>query len=65
MTDCGGPVSSPCVQVCTLGAEGLCEGCLRTVEEIAGWAGFDDDERRAVLARLAERRTRRSRAQSG
>lgn len=60
-SDRDAPVSSPCVQVCVLGAEDLCEGCLRTVEEIAGWAGFSEEERRAVHARLAARRIRRAR----
>lgn len=35
---------------------GLCTGCLRTLDEIAGWSGYDDAERRAVLRRLPTRR---------
>ncbi|WP_238210502.1 DUF1289 domain-containing protein [Caballeronia novacaledonica] len=35
---------------------GFCDGCLRTIEEIAAWASCDDDERRAVLARVESRR---------
>jgi hypothetical protein len=27
---------------------GWCEGCLRTIDEIAGWSSFDDDAKRAV-----------------
>ncbi|MCD0420629.1 DUF1289 domain-containing protein [Rubrivivax sp. JA1024] len=37
-------------------ASGWCEGCLRTLDEIAAWSTMADDERRAVLERLAERR---------
>ncbi|WP_231384826.1 DUF1289 domain-containing protein [Rubrivivax gelatinosus] len=37
-------------------ASGWCEGCLRTLDEIAAWSTMADDERRAVLDRLAERR---------
>jgi predicted Fe-S protein YdhL (DUF1289 family) len=37
-------------------ATGLCEGCLRTIDEIAHWGLFDDDEKRAVLTQLATRR---------
>jgi len=50
-------VASPCVSVCRMdGTSGLCEGCLRTIDEIAHWGLFDDDEKRAVLAALPARR---------
>ena len=29
--------ASPCVGICVLGADGLCDGCLRTLDEIAAW----------------------------
>jgi predicted Fe-S protein YdhL (DUF1289 family) len=34
---------------------GLCEGCLRTLAEIAAWSAMRPDEKRAVLAQLAAR----------
>jgi predicted Fe-S protein YdhL (DUF1289 family) len=34
----------------------LCEGCLRTIDEIAHWSTFDDSEKRAVLAQIPARR---------
>ena len=37
-------------------ATGLCEGCLRTIDEIAAWSILDDDDRRAVLDAIARRR---------
>jgi hypothetical protein len=37
---------------------GLCEGCLRTLAEIAAWSGMSADEKRAVLASLAARGAR-------
>ncbi len=43
------PVMSPCVGICHLGADGLCEGCLRTGEEIACWLAIDDAERRRIM----------------
>ncbi len=50
-------VPSPCVSVCTMNARtGLCDGCLRTIDEIAHWGLYDDDEKRAVWTQLAERR---------
>lgn len=50
-------VASPCVSVCRMSAAtGYCEGCLRTLDEIAQWSQLDDDQRRAVLANIALRR---------
>jgi uncharacterized protein len=52
-----GPVRSPCTSVCVLDpARGWCTGCHRTLDEIAGWGSYSEDEKRAVLARLAARR---------
>ena len=51
---------SPCVDLCRMNLHsGLCEGCLRTLDEIAAWSGLGNDERRAVLAQLPARRTPR------
>jgi predicted Fe-S protein YdhL (DUF1289 family) len=33
-----------------------CEGCLRTLDEIAAWSAMSAEEKRAVLARLPARR---------
>lgn len=50
------PVQSPCVRACGIDPDsGLCRGCLRTLDEIAGWALMDDDQRRAVLAAVEHR----------
>jgi predicted Fe-S protein YdhL (DUF1289 family) len=35
---------------------GQCRGCLRTVAEIAEWYEAEPARKRAILARLAERR---------
>jgi predicted Fe-S protein YdhL (DUF1289 family) len=34
---------------------GWCRGCLRTLDEIAGWGSADEATRRAIFARLKER----------
>ena len=42
-------VPSPCISVCRIDpASSLCEGCLRTIEEIAAWSGMDDAAKRSV-----------------
>ena len=47
---------SPCISVCRMdAASGLCEGCLRTLDEIATWATMDDPGRRAVWLKIEER----------
>lgn len=45
-------VESPCVSICRM-KEGLCEGCGRTLDEIAEWSMASDDRRRQILARIA------------
>ena len=51
------PVASPCTSVCRIHeASGWCEGCLRTLDEIAAWSALDDPARRAVCATLVLRR---------
>jgi len=37
-------------------ATGLCDGCLRTIDEIVAWSVLDDDARRAVWNAIAQRR---------
>jgi predicted Fe-S protein YdhL (DUF1289 family) len=50
-------VVSPCINVCRMDPDtGLCEGCLRTLDEIAAWSAMSPDEKRAVLARISARR---------
>ena len=50
-------VKSPCINVCRMHAgTGWCEGCLRTIDEIAAWGALDDRLKREVLALLPERR---------
>jgi hypothetical protein len=35
---------------------GWCEGCLRTIDEIAGWSVMDDDQKRRIWLLLPQRR---------
>ena len=51
-------VASPCVDVCRMdAANGYCEGCQRSLEEIARWSVYSPAEKRAVLAQLPARKT--------
>lgn len=54
-------VLSPCIGVCMLAEDGLCDGCHRTGAEIARWSQMDDDERlRLMEVVLPERESRRT-----
>ena len=49
--------ASPCVGICLINpASRRCRGCLRDIDEIVAWYGASAAERRAILARLSERR---------
>jgi len=51
-------VPSPCTSVCRMDERtGWCEGCARTLAEIAAWSTMDDDEKTAVWNELAVRQT--------
>ncbi|MBZ0132652.1 MAG: DUF1289 domain-containing protein [Rhodocyclaceae bacterium] len=50
---------SPCIDVCRMDpASRLCEGCLRTIDEIAEWAAASEEQQRHILAAIAQRRAR-------
>lgn len=47
---------SPCTGVCRIDpASGWCQGCRRTLTEIADWPMLSVREKDALLLRLAER----------
>lgn len=51
------PMPSPCIKLCRIDPEsGLCSGCLRTLDEIAAWTAFSDQERQAVFDALPSRK---------
>ena len=50
-------VESPCVGVCLIDeATGLCEGCLRTLDEVALWGSSSAQQRREILLNVDRRR---------
>jgi len=51
-------VPSPCMSVCQMDAStGLCQGCLRTLDEIGRWGNADDVFKRVVWTRIEARLT--------
>lgn len=52
---------SPCINVCRMDpASGLCVGCFRTLDEIAGWSRADEATRVAILVAVARRRQQKA-----
>ena len=59
-------IQSPCVKVCVLHPdEGLCVGCYRTLQEIAGWSRMSHDARSALMAELPSRAPRLRKRRGG
>lgn len=51
------PVASPCISLCRIDDDtGWCEGCFRTLEEIAAWGNMDDSGKVRVLDTIEARR---------
>ena len=49
-------VPSPCISVCRVDADsGCCEGCLRTLAEIAAWGQLGNDAKRGVWLIIEQR----------
>lgn len=50
-------VASPCINICRMDeTTGWCEGCLRTLDEIAAWSTLSNDDKRAIRLQLSRRR---------
>jgi len=52
------PIESPCRLVCRLGPDLVCDGCGRTIGEIAGWLELTPEARRSVMERVRDWRLR-------
>ena len=54
---------SPCISRCVIDPKaGWCEGCYRTLDEIASWSAMTLDERWAVLHEVERRRKQETRS---
>jgi predicted Fe-S protein YdhL (DUF1289 family) len=50
-------VASPCISICSINeTTGLCTGCFRTVEEVAGWLYFNEFQKTQILDMLKARK---------
>jgi len=46
---------SPCMKTCKL-ADKICQSCFRHLDDIAGWARYTVDQKRAANALASERK---------
>ncbi len=47
---------SPCVSICALDENDICQGCFRSGDEITEWFMASNEEKRAILERAEIRR---------
>ena len=48
-------IKSPCISVCLLDKNDICEGCYRSAQEITDWMEFDSSKRLDVMDKVRER----------
>jgi len=59
-------IASPCVDICVVHRnEGLCTGCLRTIDEISRWAAMLPRERADIMNSLPSRAPRLKKRRGG
>ncbi|MBK5933961.1 hypothetical protein C8N32_11641 [Rhodovulum imhoffii] len=50
---------TPCIDICKIDRESrLCEGCYRSIDEIAAWSRLSNAERADIMATLPARAVR-------
>ena len=54
--DVKGEIPSPCISICRVNeSTGWCEGCFRTLGEIASWSSADDEGKRGIWKMIEQR----------
>lgn len=52
-----GRLPSPCISHCVMAPQtGLCQGCLRNIDEIVGWASASEARKRTIWLAIIARR---------
>lgn len=60
-----GGIETPCIAICRIDrATGVCIGCKRTIQEVANWLHYTDEQRHSIMAELDARPLRTSRRHS-
>ncbi len=48
-------IKSPCISVCLLNENDICEGCYRSADEITAWSELCNERKQEVMVRVRER----------
>jgi len=51
-----GNVTSPCINICKLDENKICIGCYRSIDEIANWTKYTDEQKLQINDELENRR---------
>ncbi|MCP5053453.1 MAG: DUF1289 domain-containing protein [bacterium] len=49
------PLKSPCILVCQLDENNVCQGCYRTMHEISHWIIMTEEQKNDVLIKIKQR----------
>jgi hypothetical protein len=48
-------IKSPCISICVLNQDDICEGCYRSAQEITDWSVLENPQKKAVMVQVRER----------
>ena len=48
-------IKSPCISVCVLNDEDVCEGCYRSAQEITDWSVLSVEAKKVVMGSVKRR----------
>lgn len=57
MNEVSKEIKSPCISVCVLNADDVCEGCYRTAAEITAWGSLNNEQKKQVIEAVKVRFT--------
>lgn len=52
-------IKSPCQLICTYDSDKICVGCFRSLEEVAKWDSYSEDQKKEVIDNTHKRRAER------
>jgi len=48
-------IKSPCISICVLDENDICEGCYRSAQEITDWSTLSHPQKQAVMVQVRKR----------